>query len=131
MPYSPRRWASGAYMNSVSEAIFCCLSGRMCSSVRMLSSRSAILIRITRTSLLSVSNIFRKFSACALVPGSNTPLIFVSPSTMFRSRSPKRLPTSSSVMYVSSTVSWSSAHTMLVVSSPISSATIRATPMGW
>ena len=118
-------------MNNVSEAIFCCLSGRMCSNVRMLSNRSASLIKITRTSSLRVSNIFRKFSAWALVPGSNTPLILVNPSTMTRSLNPNICSMSSSVIVVSSTVSCNSAHTMLVVPSPISSATTRATAMGW
>ena len=85
-------------MNSVSDAIFCCLSGRMCSRVRMLSKRSASLIKITLTSSLNVSNIFLKFSAWALVPGSNTPLILVNPSTIARSLGPNKRSTSSKVM---------------------------------
>ena len=105
MAYSPKRCASGAYIYKVSEAIFCCLSGLINWRVRMLSSLSASLIKITLTSSLSVRSIFLKFSACALVPGSNTPLIFVSPSTIFLALFPNPLSTSSSVKFVSSTVS--------------------------
>jgi hypothetical protein len=64
----------------------------------MLSRRSANLIKMTRTSSLKVKSILRKFSAWALVPGSNTPLIFVRPSTMARSLGPNICSTSSSVM---------------------------------
>jgi hypothetical protein len=42
-----------------------CLSGSTAPSVRMLCSRSASLIRITRTSRAIASSILRKFSACA------------------------------------------------------------------
>ena len=52
---SPSGAPSGAYMKSVSPAILSCFSRFMLSSVRMLCSRSAILIRMTRMSSLSVS----------------------------------------------------------------------------
>ena len=130
MEYRPKRCASGAYMKSVSPAILSCFSRFMLSSVRMLCSRSAILMRITRMSSLSVSSIFRKFSAWALCAGSKIPEILVNPSMMARSRLPNIRSMSSSVTQVSSTVSCSSAHTMLVVSSPISSRKIRATADG-
>jgi hypothetical protein len=60
-----------------------------------------------------------------------TPLILVSPSMMVATVSPKISRTSSNVMSVSSTVSCNSAATTLVRPSPISSAQMRATAMGW
>ena len=63
--------------------------------------------------------------------GVENPEILVNPSMMARSRLPNIRSMSSSVTHVSSTVSWSSAQTMLVVSSPISSRKSAPPPQGW
>ena len=49
----------------VSKAFFFCFSGVWYSMVRILWSRSAILMRITRMSLLMAKSIFRRFSICS------------------------------------------------------------------
>ena len=99
-------------------------------SVRMLCSRSAILMRITRTSSESVRSTLRKYSACSEVSALNTPAIFVSPSTIEAILGPKMRSMSSTVYSVSSTTSCSNAATTDFTPSPISSMTILATAMG-
>ena len=131
MEYSPRRCASGAYRNFVSEAIFTCCSGFMELSVRMLWRRSANLIKTTRRSSEIVRIILRKFSACTDVFWSKASGILVKPSIIRRALTPNRSSTSWSVMCVSSTVSCNKAQAMEVAPKPISSAQIRATAIGW
>ena len=130
MGYKPKRCASGAYKNLVSEAILSCFSGFMLDSVRMLCKRSASLTNTTRKSSEMVRIILRKFSACMEVFSSKTSGILVRPSMILRTVTPKRSSMSCKVMWVSSTVSCNSAHTIAVGSRPISSAQIRATAMG-
>ena len=96
----------------------------------MLCRRSAILMRITRTSSESVSSTLRKYSACSEVSALNTPDIFVSPSTIEAIFGPKMRSMSSTVYSVSSTTSCSKAATTDLTPRPISSATIRATAIG-
>ena len=129
--YNPKRCASGAYKNFVSEAILSCLSARMLPRVRMLCSRSASLIKTTRISSEIVKIILRKFSAWIEAFSSNTSGIFVNPSIIRRTFDPKRSSTSSNVMCVSSTVSCNNAHVIAVAPNPISSTQIRATAIGW
>ena len=128
--YNPMRCANGAYTQIVSLEIFNCFSRFMLSIVRMLCSRSASLIKITRGSSVSVSNIFLKFSACWLVLVSITFEILVSPSTIFEISVPKSRSTSSRVTSVSSTVSCNKAQMVLLTPRPISSTQIMATAMG-
>ena len=103
--YKPMRCASGAYTYTVSEDILSCFSRFILSSVRILCSRSDSLIKITRGSSVSVSNIFLKFSACCEAFTSMTLAILVRPSTILVISSPNSLFISSSEMSVSSTVS--------------------------
>ena len=130
MEYSPILWASGAYTYTVSDAIFSCLSLFMLSSVRILCSLSASFISITLGSLVSVSRIFLKFSACFELFVSITFDILVRPSTIRAISVPNSLSISSSVISVSSTVSCSSAQMVLRIPSPISSTQIIATANG-
>ena len=102
----------------------------MAPSVRMLCSRSAILMRITRTSSESVSSTLRKYSACSDVSALKTPDILVSPSTIEAIFGPKMRSMSSTVYSVSSTTSCSSDATTDLTPSPISSMTIFATAIG-
>ena len=78
--------------------------------VRMLCSRSASLIRITRMSLTIASSIFRKLSACtsALVRVGRL-VSLLSPSTTWASSSPKAAASSPRPTSVSSRTSWRSA----------------------
>ena len=99
-------------------------------SVRMLCRRSAIFIRMTRTSSESVRSTLRKYSACSEVSALKTPDIFVSPSTIDAIFGPNIRSISSTVYSVSSTTSCSSDATTDLTPSPISSMTIRATAMG-
>ena len=71
----------------------------------MLWSRSAIFIRITRTSSDRVSSTLRKYSACSEVSALKTPDIFVRPSTIEAIFGPKMRSMSSTVYSVSSTTS--------------------------
>ena len=70
----------------------------MLESVRMLCTRSAIFIKMTRTSSLIMSKSFLNVSACneAFSP-KIPPEIFVSPSTIFPTFGPKRFVRSSLV----------------------------------
>ena len=105
--YRPSRWASGMKTNMVSDRILSRLNSGMNSMVRQLCSRSASLMRTTRTSSLRVSRIRLKFSAWMLyslkllIPvlfsESSTFLILVSPATRLAIFSPKRLRISSDV----------------------------------
>ena len=79
---NPRRYANGAKRYIVSPVILICLFCGMAPRVRMLCRRSAILIRITRTSSERVSRTLRKYSAWRDVSALNTPDILVSPSTI-------------------------------------------------
>ena len=97
----------------------------------MLCRRSAILIRMTRTSSESVRSTLRKYSACSEVSALKTPDILVSPSTIEAIFGPKIRSMSSTVYSVSSTTSCSRAATTDFTPSPISSMTILATAMGW
>ncbi len=81
----------------VSPVILICLFRGMEPSVRMLCRRSAIFIRITRTSSERVSNTLRKYSACSEVSALNTPDIFVRPSTIEAIFAPKMRSMSSTV----------------------------------
>ncbi len=96
----------------------------------MLCRRSAIFIRITRTSSESVRSTLRKYSACSEVSALNTPDIFVSPSTIEAIFGPKMRSMSSTEYSVSSTTSCSRAATTDFTPSPISSMTILATAIG-
>ena len=87
----------GVVTGLLSLVIFICLLTGMLPNVRMLCKRSAILIRITRTSSESVNNIFRKFSACSDAAVLNTPDILVRPSTMLAILGPNRFSISSTV----------------------------------
>ena len=121
----------GAYTSIVSRA----LSRRFCSGqaspVRILCSRSHSLMIMTRTSWLMASSILRRFSACCSSMLENWILVsLVTPSTSRATSAPKADLTSSMVMGVSSTTSWSREAAMLSVSMPRSS-TSRATASGW
>ena len=90
-------------------------------SVRMLCSRSAIFIRITRMSSAIVSSSLRKFSACAdALSPKIPPDIFVNPSTIVAIFFPKFISMSSTRYSVSSTTSWSKAAHIDVEPKPIS-----------
>ena len=99
-------------------------------SVRMLCRRSAILMRMTRTSSERVSSTLRKYSACSEVSALKTPDILVSPSTIEAILGPKMRSMSSTEYSVSSTTSCSRAATTDFTPSPISSMTILATAIG-
>ena len=78
--------------------------------VRMLCTRSASLMKMTRRSRAIDSSILRKFSACADWRLSKcSPASLVTPSTSPATSRPKRFSTSSAVTGVSSTTSCSSA----------------------
>jgi len=93
-------------MSMVSREIFCCFSGESHCSVRMLCSRSASLMMMTRMSLAMESSILRKYSACARAGLSKwSPLMWLTPSTSSATSSPNSRRRSSSVFPVSSTTS--------------------------
>ena len=99
--------------------------------VRMLWSRSAILISTTRMSLLMAMNILRRFSICACSEEEKFARVsLVTPSTSSATVGPKIFSMSSWEASVSSMQSWSRAPRMASQSSPIS-ATIWATARGW
>mmetsp|Transcript_7523 Transcript_7523/g.17191 ORF Transcript_7523/g.17191 Transcript_7523/m.17191 type:complete len:233 (-) Transcript_7523:619-1317(-) len=147
----PSLCASGAKMSSVSLEMDCCLCGGMCSSVRMLCSRSASLTMMIRKSSLIAMNICRRFSACssigcpptlgptavALLPACRAPraslgslLTLVSPSTIRRTVEPNKTSTWRKVRSVSSTVSCSSP-AITASASMRSPASSPATATGW
>ncbi len=99
--------------------------------VRILWSRSAILMRTTRMSLLMAMNILRRFSiwACSEVE-KLARVSLVTPSTNSATVSPKIREISSWEASVSSMQSWRRAPKMASLSRPIS-ATIWATARGW
>ena len=98
--------------------------------VRVLCSRSAILIRMTRMSLDIAMNILRRFSiCCSSVVEYCTRVSFVTPSTSSATVCPNMWEISSKLASVSSRQSCSSAATIASVSRPIS-ATISATASG-
>ena len=66
--WTPSRSASGMRTSRVTLAMRACFSGRITPSVRMLCSRSASLIDITRTSLPVATSILRKVSGSAAAP---------------------------------------------------------------
>ena len=67
----------------VSKDFFFCLAGVWYSMVRILWSRSAILMRMTRMSLLMAKSILRRFSICSSsMLLYFTRVSFVTPSTM-------------------------------------------------
>ncbi|AKA08645.1 hypothetical protein SAZ_12525 [Streptomyces noursei ZPM] len=66
--WTPRRSASGISTSRVTPAIRACFSGRITPRVRMLCSRSASLMDITRTSLPVATSILRKVSGSAAAP---------------------------------------------------------------
>ena len=85
-------------MYRVSPAILYCLLAGCDSRVRMLWSRSQILMRMTLMSSLMVSSSFLKFSACAEAWSPKMPpLILVSPSTICAILAPKMFSMSSTV----------------------------------
>ena len=114
----------------VSPVILICLFIGIAPSVRMLCRRSAILMRMTRTSSERVSSTLRKYSACSEVSALKTPDILVSPSTIEAILGPKMRSMSSTEYSVSSTTSCSRAATTDFTPSPISSMTILATAIG-
>ena len=80
----------------VSKAFFFCLAGVWYSMVRMLWSRSAILMRITRMSRLMAKSIFLRFSICSSsMVEYFTRVSLVTPSTTSATVTPKRLAMSS------------------------------------
>ena len=78
--WMPSRSASGISTSRVTLAIRTWLAGFMCRMVRILCSRSASLITITRTSSPVASSILRKVSASAAAPKSTFSSL-VTPST--------------------------------------------------
>ena len=100
--------------------------------VRMLWSRSEILMRITRMSLLMAMSIFRRFSICSSsLVAYWMRVSLLTPSTRSAMVGEKSLDTCSWVAAVSSMTSWSRAASMDSLSSRSSSATICATARGW
>ena len=115
----------------VSRHLMICFSGDWYCMVRMLCSRSAILISTTRMSLLMAMNILRRFSICASSVEEKLALVsLVTPSTSSATVEPKSFSISSWEASVSSMQSWSSAPRMASMSRPIST-TISATARGW
>ena len=117
----PRRCAMGAYISIVSSDFVRCFSGVWYAIVRILCSRSAILMRMTRISFAIAMSILRRFSICSsslLV--YCTRVSFVTPSTMSATGSPNWRAMSAWVRFVSSITSCSSAATMESSSSPMS-----------
>ena len=113
----PSRFARGAYISSVSRAIFFLFSCERYSSVRMLWSLSANFIRITLISCAIARNIFLKFSAYASALGLSSILLsFVRLSTRKATSSPNSAFMSSAVVSVSSIVSCKRPAAMVVVS---------------
>ena len=97
----------------------------------MLCSRSASFTSSTRTSLPMATSSLRTFSALSRVRSVKSSLdILVRPSTISAVSSPNWVRTSSRVMRVSSTVSWSSPQATLTASSR-HSARDMATARGW
>ena len=118
-------------MSMVSMDLEICFSGVWYSMVRVLWSRSAILMRITRMSLLMAMNILRRFSICCSSRVEySTRVSLVTPSTRSATVSPNSSAISSWLESVSSMQSCSRAPRMESVSRPIS-ATISATASGW
>ena len=111
---------------------FCfCLGGDWYSMVRMLWSRSEILIRMTRMSLLMAKSIFRRFSICSSsLVAYWIRVSLLTPSTRLAMVGEKSRATSSWVAAVSSMTSWSRA-AMMDSESSFWSATIWATARGW
>src|SRR5689334_10065570 len=113
-------------MSRVSSAMRCALSGRSTSIVRMLWSRSASLMKMTRRSRDIDSSMRRKFSACAASRLSKcSPDSLVTPSTSDATSLPQCFSTSASDTSVSSTTSCSNAAHASVVSSRFSSRSTR------
>src|SRR6266850_2325304 len=108
-------------MSSVSWAMRCWASGRMCSRVRMLCVRSASLTRMTRMSLAIATSILRKFSACfssTLTAWEDWKVpSLVTPSTRSSTSWPNSSRISSGLARVSSMVSCKRPETMLASSS--------------
>ena len=115
----------------VSLAFSFCLAGGIYFSVRILWSRSASLIRMTRMSLAIARNIFLRFSAWTSTLSAeqlNCPSL-VTPSTSSSTSSPNSCRISSDVITVSSTTSWRRPATIVSLSSS-RSARIMATHRG-
>ena len=118
-------------MSSVSSEMRWRLSAFMCSSVRMLCSRSASFTSSTRMSLEMATRSLRKFSACsAFLVTRSRRRILVSPSTRVPISGPNSWSISARVIGVSSMTSCSSAVTM-VASSSFRSVRMAATSSGW
>ena len=118
-------------MSMVSRHLEICLAGDWYCMVRILWSRSAILISTTRMSLDMAMNIFRRFSiwACSVLE-KLARVSLVTPSTSSAVVLPKSRAISSWEASVSSMQSWRMAPSTASRSSPIS-ATISATARGW
>ncbi len=115
----------------VSFAMRALFEGCMTCKVRMLCSRSASLIRITRTSFDIARSILRKFSACSSSCESNFILSSLdTPSTRSATTTPNNSSISSFVTAVSSTTSWRRAAAK-AGESRCQSASILETATGW
>ena len=115
----------------VSRLFSRCFLGDWYSMVRMLWSRSQILMRITRMSWAMAMSIFRKFSICSSsLETYCTRVSLVTPSTRSATEVPNFLAISSWVAPVSSMQSWSRAAITESTSRP-RSATMSATARGW